>query len=784
MSLKVNRKKDKAPFWKALLIHYSLLLFPLSNLLSQSIYICDQSGNVYQTDLTNCTTTYISTAASPPYSDIAYSSSGLLYGLEVSGSISQIDPNTGTTTNVGFVNFVSGINESPNSLTADNNGLLYIATDVLGSFGRIYTFDPANNVTNFLGDLPTGVSPAGDLTFFNGQLILCTSGNQLYSIDINNPGASSLMGTYQGLSNVFGVLSYNCGEDLLLTSGNSIYTLDTSNFSTTLVCNLPGIIGIFGAASQSEVPLDFDLGPDTTLCQGQSINIQAPNNASSYLWSNGAISQNITATTPNTYWVAIQMGNCQASDTIQVSYSPLPTVNLGNDTTVCTSLILDAGNPGSNYLWQDQSTNQNYNVNSSGQYSVEVNSNGCTTSDTIMVTVVGLVADLGLDTVTCFPTLTLDPGIANADSYTWQDNSTGQTLVTNSVGTYSVTVTNSGCAASDTINIIPGTISVTLPNDTLLCQGQQLLLDAGNSGANYLWQDATTDQNYLVTSDGTYSVTVNSGICQASDTVQIVIDNPIALFEVTDTSGCPLFSTYFIDNSIPQNSISNWFWDFGDTTSSTLQNPTHQYNTSGTYNVSLTVNTVNGCSHTTTTAVTIIHFTQPTAAFTFSPVNPQPGTTVDFVNQSSNATNWNWNFSGTENSNELSPSIYYENSGDYSVSLVVTSEDGCIDSTKQTIHVKEELLVYVPNAFTPDGDEYNNIWQPVFTSGFDANDYFLTIRNRWGEIVFQSHDHTIGWDGTYNGKLVADNVFVWHIEFGLKENDARKVMSGHLSILR
>ncbi len=99
----------------------------------------------------------------------------------------------------------------------------------------------------------------------------------------------------------------------------------------------------------------------------------------------------------------------------------------------------------------------------------------------------------------------------------------------------------------------------------------------------------------------------------------------------------------------------------------------------------------------------------------------------------------------------------------------------------------DELVYYVPNAFTPDGDSYNQTFQPVFTTGFDPYDFHLQIYNRWGEIVFESKDYRIGWDGSYGSKgqftSEQNDVFVYVIEFKRSINDERIRTVGHVNIL-
>jgi gliding motility-associated-like protein len=121
---------------------------------------------------------------------------------------------------------------------------------------------------------------------------------------------------------------------------------------------------------------------------------------------------------------------------------------------------------------------------------------------------------------------------------------------------------------------------------------------------------------------------------------------------------------------------------------------------------------------------------------------------------------------------------------EYLVTLIATSEYGCIDSTTISIQITDELIFYVPNAFTPDGDNHNNTFKPVFSSGFDPYDYTLLIFNRWGEIVFESRNAQVGWDGTYAGIPCHDGVYVWKVIVGLSNNANRAEKIGHVTLLR
>jgi trimeric autotransporter adhesin len=141
-------------------------------------------------------------------------------------------------------------------------------------------------------------------------------------------------------------------------------------------------------------------------------------------------------------------------------------------------------------------------------------------------------------------------------------------------------------------------------------------------------------------------------------------------------------------------------------------------------------------------------------------------------------------------STETNPTYTYPNNGEgqYVVTLVATSPLGCTDTATTIIQVYEELLFYVPNTFTPDNDNYNPVFLPIFTSGFDPYDYNLMIFNRWGEVIFESNNHEVGWKGSYgkNGEIemVQDGVYTWKIEFKVTRWDERRRAIGHVNLIR
>jgi gliding motility-associated-like protein len=95
-----------------------------------------------------------------------------------------------------------------------------------------------------------------------------------------------------------------------------------------------------------------------------------------------------------------------------------------------------------------------------------------------------------------------------------------------------------------------------------------------------------------------------------------------------------------------------------------------------------------------------------------------------------------------------------------------------------------ELIIYVPNTFTPDGDGSNDVFTPVITEGVDPSDYSFRIYNRWGELIFETSEVNRGWDGYYQGLIAKDGTYVWQMEFR-KSTDAESIIkTGSLNLLR
>jgi PKD repeat protein len=279
-----------------------------------------------------------------------------------------------------------------------------------------------------------------------------------------------------------------------------------------------------------------------------------------------------------------------------------PSVNLGNDTTICPgiSYTFDAGNAGSSYLWSNNATTQSITTNAAGTFNVKVTApNNCKAYDTILITpgVAPLNVLLASTNLCAGDTATLNAG-NNGSSFLWtQTGATTQSISTNTPGTYTVNIkTVDGCKLTATTNLVARPLPVAnLGNDTSICDGATITLDAGNTGYTYHWNTGATSQTIAAADSGTYTVTTTTPYsCHITEAEHIAyLPSPrvegfsfIPLFY--EDLGKVLFSPL---NPLNVNSIE---WDFGDNSPvSNQMNPEHVYTATGYYNV--TVKVFNGC---------------------------------------------------------------------------------------------------------------------------------------------------------------------------------------------
>ena len=323
--------------------------------------------------------------------------------------------------------------------------------------------------------------------------------------------------------------------------------------------------------------------------------------------------------------------------------------------------------------------------------------------------------------------------------------------------------------------------------DQNICQGDFVTLSASGSGT-YQWNNGVIDgvpfvQNVPVQ---TYTVIgVDAFGCVSEDQVTVTLVNaPVPAFSLSETVSCDLPFEVLISNTTNGN-IENCSWDFGNgNIGSNCDGGLITYNSVGCYDITLSITDANGCTNSATSIDAVCVLEQPTAAFTAEPAIQDVAIPINFFNYSTGANAYTWNFGNNSSTNSMENANYtYTEAGYFTVTLIAFNALGCADTAFLNVEIKDPLLFYVPNSFTPDGKNYNEMFVPIMTSGFDPSNYELSVFNRWGELVFVSQHPAKGWDGTYGGMLCPEGVYIWQIRVrnidGVFESH-----QGHVNLLR
>ena len=366
-------------------------------------------------------------------------------------------------------------------------------------------------------------------------------------------------------------------------------------------------------------------------------------------------------------------------------------------------------------------------------------------------------------------------------------------ILGNTPGIYQVTqITDAACTnaaiGTQTITVNPLPV-VFAGNDVTLCDGDAYTQTA-TGAQNYVWDNGTPNGGTIIpTNTATYAVVgTDANGCIGFDDVTVVIEPiPQPSFIADTTSICEPGTVLFANTTV--GNFTDCLWDFGDGNVGVgCSDVPNIYQNGGTYDVTLTVTSQTGCTNSVTYTDYIYVENIPDPSYIPSLYTVLSlDTEVSFDNTSSGATNYVWDFGdGTPTVNTVNPTHEFPDdaTSGYLVTLYGYSPLGCVDSFATVIQVNEEVIYYIPNTFTPDGDEFNQTFQPIFTAGFDPFDWTIRIYNRWGQVIFESNDPEQGWDGTYNGKLVQDGTYVWTVEYKTIASDERRTDTGHVNVTK
>lgn len=259
----------------------------------------------------------------------------------------------------------------------------------------------------------------------------------------------------------------------------------------------------------------------------------------------------------------------------------------------------------------------------------------------------------------------------------------------------------------------------------------------------------------------------------------------LVVLEPNRFTACVPEDITFTNLSFPIDDTYTLSWDFGDGGSSDQLSPTHTYDKTGLFDVSLKITSPIGCETIANYPAWIEVLESPTASFTYSPetFNNFEKTAL-FSNESENERSVLWNFSGNGISFENNPTYTFPDTGLYTISLIAFHENGCTDTTSALIDVMPLVTLVMPNAFTPNNDGLNDDFRGY---GFieAISDYKMTIWNRWGELIFETDDALTGWNGTMNntGQDCPQGVYVYQIEYLAPRGETKK-LEGHCTLVR
>jgi len=693
----------------------------------------------------------------------------------ISGSVQFINPPATGTLTISDCNGNSQVFNAPftsptnYSFSADSDGTTNC------SVTAVFSADPNCDITSNTFNYPSGcVCDAGSGTFNENVVGNSNSIPYMYSL---------------------------CFGDTLNINSNGDFT-PPADFNINGITYDPGMwLLVYNCPPSVTTP--GDINSDPCLIGVYSTNDQSwsiPNNT-----GNGQTLYFVPVTmysmVDNIYAVSISGGNwCyDLGDLYTVTFLPQLVVNAGLDQTHCfgqsTSTLVASG--ANTYVWfGGLGTNDTISVTPqvTTTYTVQGTSiYGCIDTDDVTITVNPIpMVNAGPDQEICDGDTVVLTAIG-ANQYTW-DNGVVQSLPFNpsNTNTYVVTGENlQGCQSTDTVLITVNPIPVVYAgNDVTICDGETVIL-TGSGATIYTWDNGVINGvSFVPNTTNTYTVVGNSLGCESTDSVVVFVSpNPTPTFTPSGSIGCAPFTVTFT-NTTPNS--TDCVWNFSNGQNSTSCNPTITFNDGGCYDIMLTTSTIDGCIGTSTFMNLICVEDLPNANFVANPnpvssLNPE----VEFTNLTTGASNYIWTFGDeSQSSNVINPTHLYtvDSMGNYLVTLIAYSPIGCTDTTYTLINVYEELIYYVPNTFTPDGDNFNQTFLPIFTSGFDIYDYNLQIYNRWGEAIFESNNHLVGWNGSYgsNGEvsMCQDGVYIWRIEFKLNRWDERRVVHGHVTLIR
>ncbi len=489
-------------------------------------------------------------------------------------------------------------------------------------------------------------------------------------------------------------------------------------------------------------------GADTlNLCQGQSLALTG-NGAINYLWNTGDTSNQISVTSGGLYTVNGNNACYTDSDAVYVNLIPQIAVLIaGLDTvTICQGdsvTLVASGAP--NYLWNTSSTLDSITVSTQGLYYVN-SSNSCfNVADSVLINVMPQlnVTITEPDTVSICVGDSIQIHANGGVGYVW---STGQTnldsLMFYTAGNYYVTANNicfsdTAFFAIDTMQNI--TVNIIESNPISICQGNSVTLHAFGA-SSYTWSTMATTDSITVSNAGTYFVSGTGNCPSTTDTVTINVISPLS---INITANNPTILCVGDTITLHVTGGVNYIWNNVIASDSIVVNTVGQYFVTATNNVCPSVSDT----------INIINDVVPSATITGDSIVCTGSSIV--LNASGNGT-FSWSNGSTGNSTIIS----------VAQQLILSATNSCNNIVTDTLMITEQdcnikTAIFIPNVITPNNDNQNDIFK---ISGINLTAVEGSIYNRWGQLLFTWNEMNDGWDGTYQGEIVAEGTYFYVVK--------------------
>ena len=674
--------------------------------------------------------------------------------------------------------------------TTDNNGCT--------SVSAITIVEPAQLVTSIVSEIGTSCNGTCD-----GSIEVNVVGGIAPYLNTWTPNVSS------------STLAVN-----LCVGGYTVTTTDVNGCSANISGNVTSPTPLTGSQTVVNATCGF--------CNGTvSFNMSGGTPPYSYLWDDGQTTQTATNVCAGVFGGTVTDANgCTYTLVSNVLNIAGPVINtVGFSSPTCNGLSNGSATPDFgggtapfSFQWTNGQNVQSAVAITAGNHCVTItDGNGCQATSCVNIPQPNeLLAIPDGGTTICY----------GAETQIWASGSGGTipyTIIWNGTNTtgftgsgpimvdplvnqdYCFRVEDSKGCSSPTVCVevdVTPALNVQLPADVFICDGESFTIDASYSGGNgdpytYNWYIGTypsaviaTTEDYTIQANGlaTYIVEVNDG-CSDADFDTIVVDinpTPIGFLNVLNPAECAPGEINFSVNS---DIGVDYIWDYqcdgivDYTTTGTTA--TNTYANAGVYDVCVDVVSPAGCVTTVSEVGAVEIYENPIADFIADPstttiTNP----TVSFTDLSSNAYYWYWDFDGDNvfDDSVQNPSYFYEFAGVYDVELIAVNVYGCSDTIIVPYTVLPDQSIFVPNAFSPDGDGTNDFFF-VNGIGLDVKDFDIYVFNRWGQIIWEGHSPDDQWDGTYLNVDVQTDVYVWKLS--TKDIHGNGVeLNGHVTVIR